>query len=278
MSALGFDNGRVGRLIDLLAKKPVLSVEDNRNIQLDVMDNEWANMKSVLTLSGLSGETKLAYDYLKDWDGMANQDAIGVTIFSMWLVELSRAIYNVENQDMPLWAKIDFDKQFVIQILKKNQVKAYGFKSSEEMKLKTFEKALGRLKEKLGDDVSTWQWNRLHQALFVNNIANKIPGVKSIYNRTIPMPGSRETINCMRWNVLFAPFQFKQGPSLRMLVDMSKGDSLVSIPMGASENPFTDRYDNLLQQWVDGDYQEILQSPKSFVDDQVLNIVSEKRS
>ena len=179
---------------------------------------------------------------------------------------------------MPLWAKIDFDKQFVIQALKKNQVKPYGFQTAEEMKLKTFERALTRLKEKLGEDISKWQWSQLHQALFVNNIANKIPGIRSIYNRTVPMPGSRETINCMRWNVLFTPFQFKQGPSLRMLVDLAQNDSLISIPMGASENPFTDRYDNLLKQWVDGDYQKILQSPKSFVDDQVLNVVPEKKS
>ncbi|MDA9832431.1 hypothetical protein N9C31_02250 [Gammaproteobacteria bacterium] len=44
--------------------------------------------------------------------------------------------------------------------------------------------------------------------------------------------------------------------------------------MGASENPFTDRYDNLLQQWADGQYQDVLQSPKVFVDDQVLRLIA----
>ena len=274
MSALGFDNGRVGRLIDLLSKKTILSVEDNRDIQLDVKDNEWASMKSVLTLSGLSGQTKEAYEHLQNWDGFATGDAIGTTLFSMWLIELSKAIYPIENEGMPLWAKIDFDKQFVIQTLKKGRVQAYGFQSAEQMKLKTFEQALGQLQQKLGHDVSSWRWERMHQALFINNVANKIPGLKHIYHRTMPMPGSRETINCMSWNISFTPFEFKQGPSLRMLVDMTQGGAKISIPMGASENPFTDRYDNLLQQWADGQYQDVLQSPKVFVDDQVLRLIA----
>lgn len=273
MSAFGFDNGRIGRLIDLLSAKPVLSVEDNRAIQLDVKDSEWESMKLFLTLSDLSGDTKLAYERLMQWDGFATTDSVGATLFSMWLIELSQAIYNVENEGLPSWAKIDFDKHFVIQVLKQDRVKPYGFESAQEMKSLTFARAVTRLKETLGPDVENWHWGRMHQALFVNNIANKIPGLKQIYNRKIPMPGSRETINCMRWNVLFTPFEFKQGPSLRMLVDMAEGDALIAAPMGASENPFTDRFDNMLKQWVDGQYEQMLQSPKIHVDDQVLNLM-----
>ena len=52
---------------------------------------------------------------------------------------------------------------------------------------------------------------RMHQALFDNKVASKVPGFAHFYNRKVPVGGSRHSISCMRWNVLFDPFEFKQG-------------------------------------------------------------------
>ena len=171
------------------------------------------------------------------------------------MIEIARAIYPIENKDMLAWAKIDYDEVYVQQVLTQDKLAMkYGYQSAMELKQVTFAKAVASLDQKFGKDIASWQWGRMHQALFDNKVASKVPGFAHFYNRKVPVGGSRHSISCMRWNVLFDPFEFKQGPSLRMLVDMSLPGSEISIPMGASENPFTDRFDNLLQQWVDGGF------------------------
>ena len=75
----------------------------------------------------------------------------------MWLIEIARAIYPIENKDMPAQAKIDYDEVYVQQVLTQDKLAMkYGYQSTMELKQVTFAK----------------QW----QVLIRNSVKTLLPG------------------------------------------------------------------------------------------------------
>ncbi|MDH6222307.1 penicillin acylase family protein [Streptomyces pseudovenezuelae] len=129
------------------------------------------------------------------------------------------------------------------------------------------------LTSKLGKDIDTWSWGRLHR-LFLKNqtLGTDGPGiVQYILNRgPWKLGGGEATVNATGWNAA-GGYGVVWVPSMRMVVNLDDLDKSKWINLtGASGHAFSAHYTDQTGKWVDG---ELL--PWSFSDKAVDDSTSD---
>lgn len=112
------------------------------------------------------------------------------------------------------------------------------------------------LTAKLGKDVSTWSWGRLHQ-LNLNNqtLGTAGPGVvQSLLNRgPWNVGGGEAAVNATGWNAA-GGYDVTWVPSMRMVVNVGDWDKSRWINLsGASGHAFNSHYTDQTDKWVKGE-------------------------
>ncbi|MFJ9706244.1 penicillin acylase family protein [Streptomyces sp. NPDC101234] len=129
------------------------------------------------------------------------------------------------------------------------------------------------LTAKLGKDIDTWSWGRLHR-LFLKNQTLGTDGpsiVQYILNRgPWKLSGGEATVNATGWNAA-GGYGVVWVPSMRMVVNLDDLDKSKWINLtGASGHAFSSHYTDQTGKWADG---ELL--PWSFSDKAVDNSTSD---
>jgi penicillin amidase len=115
--------------------------------------------------------------------------------------------------------------------------------------------AVAELKGRLGPDMSTWTWGRLHHARFEPAIAG-LAGRELAAQMTLgplQVPGSASTPRAATWR----PNDFAQsaGASVRMVLDVGQWDnSMIINTPGQSGDPMSANYRDLFPLWAAGQY------------------------
>ncbi|WP_327696915.1 penicillin acylase family protein [Streptomyces sp. NBC_00459] len=112
------------------------------------------------------------------------------------------------------------------------------------------------LTAKLGKDIDTWSWGRLHR-LFLKNqtLGTEGPGfVQYILNRgPWKLGGGEATVNATGWNAA-GGYGVVWVPSMRMVVNLGDLDKSKWINLtGASGHAFSDHYTDQTGKWVKGE-------------------------
>ena len=112
------------------------------------------------------------------------------------------------------------------------------------------------LTAKLGKDIDTWSWGRLHR-LFLKNqtLGTEGPGfLQYILNRgPWKLGGGEATVNATGWNAA-GGYGVVWVPSMRMVVNLGDLDKSKWINLtGASGHAFSDHYTDQTAKWVDGE-------------------------
>ncbi|MEU6230677.1 penicillin acylase family protein [Streptomyces sp. NPDC047042] len=112
------------------------------------------------------------------------------------------------------------------------------------------------LTAKLGKDIDTWSWGRLHR-LFLKNqtLGTEGPGfVQYILNRgPWKLGGGEATVNATGWNAA-GGYGVVWVPSMRMVVNLGDLDKSKWINLtGASGHAFSDHYTDQTSDWVKGE-------------------------
>ncbi|MGW1715104.1 penicillin acylase family protein [Streptomyces sp. NPDC002156] len=112
------------------------------------------------------------------------------------------------------------------------------------------------LTAKLGKDIDTWSWGRLHR-LFLKNqtLGTEGPGfLQYILNRgPWKLGGGEATVNATGWNAA-GGYGVVWVPSMRMVVNLGDLDKSKWINLtGASGHAFSDHYTDQTGKWVDGE-------------------------
>ncbi|SEE23903.1 penicillin amidase [Streptomyces sp. 3213] len=112
------------------------------------------------------------------------------------------------------------------------------------------------LTAKLGKDVDTWSWGRLHR-LFLKNQTLGTEGpaiVQYILNRgPWKLSGGEATVNATGWNAA-GGYGVVWVPSMRMVVNLDNFDKSKWINLtGASGHAFSAHYTDQTSKWVDGE-------------------------
>ncbi|MFF5305406.1 penicillin acylase family protein [Streptomyces sp. NPDC013161] len=112
------------------------------------------------------------------------------------------------------------------------------------------------LTAKLGKDIDTWSWGRLHR-LFLKNQTLGTDGpaiVQYILNRgPWKLSGGEATVNATGWNAA-GGYEVVWVPSMRMVVNLDDFDKSKWINLtGASGHAFSAHYTDQTSKWVDGE-------------------------
>ncbi len=119
--------------------------------------------------------------------------------------------------------------------------------------------AVGELRSLLGDEVSRWQWGRLHKQRFRHPLG-EVRGLDRIFNRgPVPMGGDANTV----WQAAYAPYHGYDVNSFtaswRQIIDLADfNQSRATLPSGESGHPGSRHYADMISMWRRGDYHPML--------------------
>ncbi len=267
---------RARRIVDVLEGKEKVSVDDCRALQLDyacIPGREF-----VQRLAGLSSpdpDIQRALDLLRAWDGRLGADSVAGTLFEVTRYTLVRDLVEPGlGTELTLhWMGQGFhpvlmhsseffghDTVALLRLL--DQPDSWWIQQAggrEAVLLRSLKEAVEWLKKELGPDVGSWQWGRIHRAIFPHAMGLQKP-LDEVFNRG-PLPiGGDEDTPCAAAFAPDEPYDNKAwAPGFREIVDM--GDlsrSLFMVPPGQSGHLASPHYDDLAEPWVRGEYVPML--------------------
>lgn len=257
----GYETFRNRVINDFFRTKEKLSVDDFKALQNNTYNLKAAelipHMLDKIDPSGLTQEEKEIFDEISAW-GFANAiDEVGPSIWKLWFEKLENLLWDeLENDAMALPKPYAYQ---TIHLLKTQNDHAYmdlrATKDQTEtaedlfqLSFKEAAKALMKTKHEKG----TYQWGAF-KATYAGHLLRGLPAFSRF---DIPIGGGRNIVNAASTN---------HGPSWRMIVEMTSPPTAVGIyPGGQSGNPGSRYYDNFIDDWAVGTYNQLifLQSPE----------------
>ncbi len=118
---------------------------------------------------------------------------------------------------------------------------------------------IAALETRLGKDMDSWTWGRLHQVVFNHPMGIAKP-MKKFFNRgPFPVGGDGTTVwaaQSLGYNLNSNQFV---GPPYRMIVDLGNlSNSISLLAPGQSGVPTSKHYDDQIEGWFSGDYHPML--------------------
>lgn len=132
-----------------------------------------------------------------------------------------------------------------------------GDKNRDELLAHAMKDARWELTSKLGKDINTWSWGRLHRLMLRNQtLGTEGPGVvRWMLNRgPWDLSGGEAAVNATGWNAA-GGYDVTWVPSMRMVVDLSDLDNSRWINLtGASGHAYNAHYTDQTDKWARGEF------------------------
>jgi penicillin G amidase len=259
------NRSRIDRIESVLGALRKVSLADSMALQTD-SHNELAR-SAIALLDSVTGSNPLVaqgIDVLKAWDRDETTASVAATIYETWTTKFlaPMTIGRVTPETVHgLIGSGSLDA--VIEYLKHPDTRLgqHPEAARRELLLKSLEDALEDLTRRLGQDMSTWHWGRLHTMTFIAPVARLAdPALKArLALPAVEIPGSEDSPRAAAFD---APdFSVVAGASVRMVIDVGDWDRSVTINApGQSGNPASAHYGDLLAPWTKGAYVPLLYS------------------
>ena len=212
--------------------------EDARSILLD-------NLKE----NEIDAASKPFVDILRKWDLMASPNSRGQTIYQTWWDTLEMEIWKDELSATDPISPMP-DEQTTMELLKKDSALVYvddrstpAIESLADIVTRSFLKA-SKLLQVLDTD-GKLEWTKYKNA----SVYHLIKDLKGFARTGLNVGGNGNIINAVTHS---------HGPSWRMIVEMTTPAKAYGVyPGGQSGNPGSKFYDNYMDNWVNGKYNEL---------------------
>ncbi|MFE7109255.1 penicillin acylase family protein [Streptomyces sp. NPDC057575] len=126
----------------------------------------------------------------------------------------------------------------------------------DQLFARAMEDARWELTAKLGKDITTWSWGRLHQLTLKNQtLGTEGPGLLQLALNRGPwnLGGGEAAVNATGWNAA-GGYEVVWVPSMRMVVNVGDWDKSRWINLtGASGHAFSAHYTDQTDKWVNGE-------------------------
>jgi penicillin amidase len=216
-----------------------------------------------------------ALDQVKAWDMRYETDRVGASIYQQWYWYLVRNIMNDElNKDLvDKYLAGQYERHGAFQVPLVTNLMANPsdpwfddhttpqVETREQIAHKSLADALDALSKKYGDDMSKWNWGRLHTVSFVEQPLGQsgIAPLERIFN-TGPFPARGDNFTVDGASFAFnAPFEVIHGASQRQIIDLSNLANSVSIlGTGQSGLPFNPHRTDMIAMWQNVEYLPML--------------------
>lgn len=224
--------------------------------------------KMIETIETSPPKTKLkqtTLKILKQWDGKADSNSLGISIYSIWLRFLSRAIFDeLTETEYKVFANTDTHYKLLKKLLDmpenplwKSEGKPISTKKS--ILIKTFDQTIEYLNRRLGPITEYWSWSNLHQIEFKHPLG-KIPTLKHIFNLgPYSISGGKRHINALSSSFANFSFDVVTGVSTRRVIDLASPQlSFGILPLGQSGHILSRHYNDQWPLFKEGKYRDQL--------------------
>jgi len=255
--AIGFswaDPYRGDRVNAVLSAGNKMNMEDMKALQVDYKSLPAGMLTPLLINLDFNGQYLTARDELKGWDQVLNPESIAAAIYVSFENHLKSTVY---DEIMPANAKpyitsLAF-KKVMDWVTKPSKI--FGsdpINKRNELVTKAFKEAVDDLSERLGADMTQWQYGQANNKHITMNHALGNSGEAGAKLNLGPLPrgGNAYTPGSTGGNR-----NQSSGASFRMIVNTGDWDAAVGTNSpGQSGNPASSFYSNLFEPWAKDQY------------------------
>jgi penicillin amidase len=251
---------RARRITELIEQKQKLSVDDNASIQGDTISLQLRELAPLLTtfVTPQNEDERRALDLLRTSDGNTGGGSAAAAIYASWYQQLA---YRLTGDDLGIRLlsryeeRFDYVSRFLTTALKDpaspwcDDINTPERESCNDLMSQTFRRTLGDLRSRLGPDVQSWRWDKLHVAVFPHQPFHRIAFVRELFSRSIPNGGDRSTINIGPYG-FNRDFEQYAAPGYRQIVSLTNpNDGRFILSTGQSGHFLSSHYDDYLSDW-----------------------------
>ena len=272
LSVENADGFRQKRIVEMLEAKEKHSAADFAAMQVDQMSLSAKELVPLITALAPEDEwCRRAITFLKAWDYRLAPDSVAACVYEVFFTHMVRRTL---EQKLGSWS--DFFMGKGIHMLRPHTLfffashswlmekmlerpQWFDGKSWSQAMEEALESAVGELRSLLGDEVSRWQWGRLHKQRFAH-ILGEVRGLDRVFNRgSVPLGGDMNTV----WQASYAPYHGYDVNSFtaswRQIIDLADfNNSRATLPSGESGHPGSRHYADMTAMWRRGEYHPML--------------------
>ena len=261
------DRGK--RIMDLLEAKDDWEVADAKKMITEVVSDKKPMMiKTIIqTLSNTTFKHKhagKAAEILATWNGDNQLDDIAPTIFAKLQYKiLELACKDELGDNFTEFLSTVLSRRSLPFLLKKETSPWWDDQSTPNKKenrkdiiLAAFEQSLIEITTQLGDDMSQWQWGKVHTIEHPHALGQN-ETLRPYFNvGPYPVIGNKEVINNMSFTINGSgKYEVVSGPAVRRIIDFSDVEHSINVlPTGNSGNPLSPHYSDQAKMFVDGEF------------------------
>ncbi|BCS30912.1 penicillin amidase [Luteitalea sp. TBR-22] len=273
------DDSRARRLKQLLASSARHRLEDSRAFQLDTRSLPAQRVVTLLRdVRDARPEVTRALGLLRAWDGHVRADSAAAAVFEVWFTNHLRPAVTRAVLPPSAAARLGAaDASRILQVLE-----GHGgwlpVARRDRLIVDSLAQALAELERRLGADMATWQWGRLHQAVFDHPLAERADAAtrSRLTVGAGPLDGSSVTPMAAAYGT--TDYRLTSGASFRMVADVGQWDASMAINTpGQSGDPASSHYRDLAPLWVKGGYFPLVYSRQAVERETRLRIVLSPR-
>jgi len=245
---------RITQLLDSKSNWDKESVGNMINDNTSIVAPEVVKqLVSNLEIKTLTSKQKQALTILKTWNGSNELNDVAPTIYNKWVYLYLKHTFKDElgEDAFEQFLGTHIMKQIIAQQIKNpnslwwDNIATKGSKETRSQIItKAFNNTLNALENQLGNDLSQWQWKKVHTVEYQHPIG-KMELLRSFFNvGPFAVSGSNEVLNNQFFDYNEDGFyKVKGGPSSRRIIDFSDIENSWGIlPTGQSGNPFSKHY------------------------------------
>jgi penicillin amidase len=263
---LGFeweDASRITRLNEVLGSRRVLTFADSTMLQTDTYDVGGRRMANLLApLRSKDANVNEALALLKAWDFRSSADSAGAALFEVWITKHLPAALIARAVPEAARAVIATGAFGAILDYLEHPDGALGPDPQavrDEVLLESLRAAFEDVRQRLGPDVPSWAWGKLHHAQFEHALFPLADDRTQTQMTIGPLPMGGSVFNPAVAFGRPSDFRVVFGASYRMVLDVGNWDCSVFINSpGQSGDPFSTHYRDLAPLWAAGAYVPLL--------------------
>jgi penicillin amidase len=253
---------RNSRITSVLTSNTTLSIEDHKKLQGDVLSlQSRETLPHLLTMLSPTTEIeKRAVKILREWNGDMGSESPAAAIYAMWL---SKIPVTIAADEIGIGLSHRYNHSaFLLKVIAEetrslrwcDNIQTIQKETCDDAIQSAFSEALFELQERMGSDVTKWQWGNLSQMTFSHRSFGTTVPLKPLFNRVIGNSGDRNTVN-VGGTDLQNPSVQRFGPMYRQIITFSEhSESLFVISTGQSGHFLSSHYDDFLTDWQNVQY------------------------
>ena len=257
---------RAIRIRNMIEQTDSHSLADMGRMQLDHRSLRAANLAPALVeLLRDSSESTIqqATEYLSAWDYEVSTTSVAATLFNLFFRKWTeRVVLERFPADSAAFLSA-LAHGLAGRLLQENRVSWFASESERRTAIeRTMVQTLSDLRERLGEDMATWQWGRLHQMPLKHVLSARGDLGQLLDFGGEPVGGDMWTVG----NTGCGPdFEAITGAGYRMLCDLSSSPpQLLAVDsQGQSGCPGSVHYADQLDDWLNGRYHVLTMSGRA---------------